>query len=54
MLNIVYVRSEENYADIMTKNVSVEIFNRLFVGVLQAGIIETKRENVRRTRSYDG
>ena len=27
MLNIVYVRSEENYADIMTKNVSVEIFN---------------------------
>ena len=54
MLNIVHVRSEENYADIMTKNVSVEIFNRLFVRGVQAGIIETKRENVRCTRSYDG
>ena len=54
MLNIVYVRSEENYADIMTKNVSVEIFNRLFVRGVQSGIIETKGENVGRTRSYDG
>ena len=54
MLDIMYVRSEDNYADIMTKNVSVEIFNELFVQGVQAGLIDTKRENVGRTRSYDG
>ena len=54
MLNIVYVRSEENYSGIMTKNVSVNIFNKLFVRGVETGIIETKRENVRRTRRYDG
>ena len=53
-MNIIYVRSEENYADIMTKNISVEIFNRIFVREVQAGIIETKRENSGRTRRYDG
>ena len=48
-LDIRYVRSEDNYADIMTKNVSNEIYERLFLRGLQVGNIVTKRENVGRT-----
>ena len=48
-LDIRYVRSEDNYADLMTKNVSNEIYNRLFLRGVQLGNIVTKRENVGRT-----
>ena len=48
-LDIRYVRSEDNYADIMTKNVSNDIYERLYVRGIQIGNIVTKRENVGRT-----
>ena len=48
-LDLRYVRSEENYADLMTKNVSNEIFERLFSRGVQVGNIVTRRENVGRT-----
>lgn len=48
-LELIYVRSEDNYADLMTKNVSKEILYKLFVSGIQVGVIETKRENVGRT-----
>ena len=47
-LDIRYVKSEDNYADIMTKNVSNEVYERLFLRGLQVGNIVTKRENVGR------
>ena len=52
-LELVHVQSEDNYADLMTKNVSKEILYKLFVSGIQVGVIETKRENVAdvRTRS---
>ena len=48
-LDIRYVRSEDNYADITTKNVGNEIFDKLFTNGIQVGNIVTKRENVGRT-----
>jgi hypothetical protein len=48
-LDLRYVRSEDNYADLMTKNVSNEVFERLFLRGVQLGTIVTKRENVGRT-----
>jgi len=48
-LDLRYIRSEDNYTDIMTKNVSKEIHERLFVSGVQDGYIDTKRENVGRT-----
>ena len=45
-LDIVYVKSEDNYADLMTKNVSKDVYDRLLVSGIQDGHIETKRENV--------
>ena len=53
-LDIRYVRSEENYADVLTKNVSKEIHNRLFVEGIQNVNIVIKRENVGRTSGSDG
>ena len=48
-LDIRYVRSEDNYADLTTKNVGNEIFDKLFNKGIQVGNIVTKRENVGRT-----
>ena len=48
-LDLRYVTSEDNYADIMTKNVSSEVYERLFLRGVQDGYIDTKRENVGRT-----
>ena len=48
-LDIHYVRSEENYADLTTKNVGNEVFDKLFTKGIQVGTIVTKRENVGRT-----
>ena len=48
-LDIVYVKSEDNYADLMTKNVSKDVYDRLFVSGIQDGHIKTKRENIRHT-----
>ena len=48
-LDIRYVRSEDNYADLTTKNVGNEIFDKLFSRGIQVGNIVTKRENVGRT-----
>ena len=53
-LDIRYVRSEENYADVLTKNVGKEIHNRMFVEGIQNGNIVIKRENVGRTSGSDG
>ena len=48
-LDIMYVKSEDNYADLMTKNVNRETHERLFVEGIQKGVIEIRRENVGRT-----
>ena len=48
-LDIMYVRSEDNYADLMTKNVNRETHERLFLEGIQKGVIEIRRENVGRT-----
>ena len=44
-----YVRSKDKYADLTTKNVGNEIFDKLFNKGVQVGNIVTKRENVGRT-----
>ena len=48
-LDLVYVRSKDNYADLMTKNVGKDTLEKLFSNGMQVGCIETKRENVGRT-----
>ena len=48
-LDLRYIKSENNYADIMTKTVSSEVHQRLFVRGVQDGYVDTKRENVGRT-----
>ena len=48
-LDLQYIKSEDNYADIMTKIMSSEIHQRLFVRGAQDGYVDTKRENVGRT-----
>ena len=52
-LELRYVRSEDNYADLMTKNVSNEVFDRLFIRGVQLGNIVSERENVGRTGTVD-
>ena len=52
-MDIRYVRCEENYADLTTKNISNEIFERLFANGVQIGNILIKRENVGRTGGMD-
>ena len=49
LLDIRYVRSEDNYADLTTKNVGNKLFDKLFSRGIQVGNIVTKRENVGRT-----
>ena len=44
-----YVKSEDNYADLMTKNVNRETHEILFVEGIQKGVIKIRRENVGRT-----
>ena len=41
-----YEKSEDNYADLMTKNVSKDVYDRLLVSGIQDSHIETKRENI--------
>ena len=45
-LDIMYVKSEDNYADLMTKNIGSETHERLFVHGIQQGVIAIRRENV--------
>ena len=45
-LDIRYVHSEDNYADLTTKNVGNKLFDKLFSRGIQVGNIVTKRENV--------
>ena len=48
-LTLEYVPTEDNYADIMTKNTTVNVLRKLFTEGVQVGHIATKRENVRRS-----
>ena len=52
-LDIRYVRSGKNYTDLTTKNVSNEIFEKLFTNSIQIGNIIIKRENVGRIGGVD-
>ena len=49
-----YVKSEDNYADLMEKNISKDVNDRLFISGIQDGHIETKRENVGCTSVWKG
>ena len=46
ILILEYVSTEDNYADIMTKNTTANVLNKLFMTGIQVGNIVTKRENV--------
>ena len=48
ILTLEYVPTEDNHADIMTKNTTANILGKLFTDGVQVGDIVTKRENVRR------
>ena len=48
------IGTDDNYADIMTKNVSKDILTKLFTEGVQCGNIVIERENVGRGRFMDG
>ena len=48
-----YVSTDENYADIMTKNTTSDVLRKLFTDGVQVGDIIIKRENVRRGGSLN-
>ena len=52
-LEIMYVKSKGNYADLMTKKVGRETYERLFVCGIQDSRIEIRRENIGRTRNME-
>lgn len=50
LLKLEFVGTDENYADIMTKNVSKDILRKLFAEGVQSGDIVIERENVGRCK----
>ena len=53
LLMLEYVSTDENYADIMTKNTTGDVLRKLFTDGVQVGDIIIKRENVRRGGSLN-
>ena len=52
-MKLEFIGTDDNYADIMTKNVSKDILNKLFTDGVQRGNIVIERENVGRGRFMD-